>query len=61
MSCENCQWRARAQAKPDSLLSRLWRWHTGWCPGWRRYQAHLAAQGRSAGGENDRRDGPPRV
>jgi hypothetical protein len=24
------------------LMARLWRWHTGWCPGWKAYQAHLA-------------------
>jgi hypothetical protein len=29
-------------------MSRLWKWHTGWCPGWKAYQAHLATQG-SAG------------
>lgn len=44
MSCEECKWRALAQRRPDSLLARLWRWHTGWCPGWRRYQTQLAAQ-----------------
>ena len=31
-----------AEAHPASWLARLWRWHTGWCPGWRAYQAHLA-------------------
>jgi hypothetical protein len=25
-------------------MARLWRWHTGWCPGWKAYQAHLADQ-----------------
>jgi len=25
-------------------MARLWRWHTGWCPGWKAYQAHLAEQ-----------------
>ena len=28
--CENCQIRNRAEAKPKSLLARLWRWHTTW-------------------------------
>jgi hypothetical protein len=25
-------------------IKMLWRWHTGWCPGWKAYQAHLAKQ-----------------
>ena len=28
----------------ERFLARLWRWHTGWCPGWKAYQAHLAEQ-----------------
>jgi hypothetical protein len=46
--CETCAMRKKAEANPNRLLSRLWRWHTGWCPGWKAYQAHLAAQ-RSSG------------
>jgi hypothetical protein len=34
--------RKRAEQKPNSLLARLWRWHTTWCPGWKAYQAELA-------------------
>jgi hypothetical protein len=22
---------------PESILGRLWRWHTNWCPGWKGY------------------------
>lgn len=40
--CETCPIRKKAEAKPDSLLARLWRWHTTWCPGWKAYQASLA-------------------
>lgn len=47
-ACETCLIRKKAEANPKALLSRLWRWHTGWCPGWKAYQAHLAEQ-RSAG------------
>ena len=43
-ACESCAGRARAEANPDRILSRLWRWHTTWCPGWRAYQKHLAAR-----------------
>jgi hypothetical protein len=44
MGCEDCGWRKRSEKKPDSLLARLWRWHTGWCPGWKKYQAELNSQ-----------------
>ena len=41
-ACETCLTRKKAEANPKSLMARLWRWHTGWCPGWKAYQAHLA-------------------
>ncbi len=40
--CGTCPIRLRAEAKPRSLLARVWRWHTGWCPGWKAYQLALA-------------------
>jgi hypothetical protein len=40
-SCEKCGFRAKYDHRPKSLLGRLWRWHTGWCPGWRQYMASL--------------------
>jgi hypothetical protein len=43
--CENCPMRKRAEANPKSLLAKIWRWHTGWCPGWKAYQKSLAEQG----------------
>lgn len=42
--CETCPMRKKAEANPKHILSRLWRWHTGWCPGWKAYQKHLAEQ-----------------
>jgi hypothetical protein len=36
--CATCRGRAYAEAHPDRLLARLWRWHTRWCPGWKAYQ-----------------------
>ena len=42
-SCEKCKLRMHAERKPDSLLAKIWRWHTKWCPGWKAYQAELAA------------------
>ena len=38
--------RQKAEANPKAFVSRLWKWHTGWCPGWKAYQAHLAEQAR---------------
>lgn len=42
--CETCPMRQKAEADPKSFMARLWRWHTGWCAGWKAYQAHLAEQ-----------------
>ena len=36
-ACENCTIRQKAEAKPTSLLVRIWRWHTKFCPGWKAY------------------------
>lgn len=36
--------RRRAEAKPTSLLAKVWRWHTKWFPGWKAYQRELAEQ-----------------
>jgi hypothetical protein len=43
--CEKCFFKGYAERKPDSWVARLWRWHTGWCPGWRAYQKKLAEGG----------------
>ncbi len=37
MSCEDCSFRAKYDKNPKSFLGRLWRWHTGFCPGWKSY------------------------
>ncbi len=37
MSCETCLFRAKYDKNPKSLLGRLWRWHIGLCPGWKKY------------------------
>ena len=46
--CETCAMRRRAEEKPNSLWARLWRWHTTWCPGWKKYQRWLAEQGQAS-------------
>ncbi len=42
--CATCKMRLRAEQKPKSLISKIWKWHTKWCPGWKAYQKELAAQ-----------------
>jgi len=32
----------KAEANPGTLMSRIWKWHTTWCPGWNAYQKELA-------------------
>jgi hypothetical protein len=41
--CGQCFLRKYAERKPDTAIARLWRWHTGWCPGWKAYQRFLSA------------------
>jgi hypothetical protein len=43
--CNECPMRAQAQKNPTSLFARLWRWHTGWCPGWKAYVKELQSKG----------------
>ena len=40
--CANCKVCQHFLKKPESLLGRLWKWHTTWCPSWKRYQKELA-------------------
>jgi len=44
-NCHTCPLRQRAENKPKSLIARLWRWHTTWCPGWKSYVAELQSKG----------------
>jgi len=43
-ACDKCPMRKMAEKRPDGLLAKLWRWHTGWCPGWKAYQRSLAKE-----------------
>jgi len=45
--CENCGWRKRADENPESIIARLWIWHTTWCPMWKAYQKTLAESGQN--------------
>ena len=46
-NCENCRLRARYDGNPGSIISRLWRWHINWCPGWKRYITSLPDEDRN--------------
>lgn len=45
-NCEKCTFRAKFDKRPRSLLGRLWRWHAGWCPGWKAYMKSLSPEKR---------------
>ena len=40
-NCGNCAFRAKYENNPRSFLGRIWRWHAGWCPGWKSYMRSL--------------------
>ncbi|WP_284154504.1 hypothetical protein [Desulfofustis limnaeus] len=44
--CERCTLRKYYERAPHSFLGRLWRFHTRFCPGWRRYLQHLPTEQR---------------
>ena len=41
IGCETCPMRAKYDAKPKSFAGRFWRWHIGFCPGWKKYMLSL--------------------
>ena len=47
-NCENCNFRAKYDNNPKSLLGMLWRWHAGWCPGWKSYMNSLSEEKRNS-------------
>lgn len=40
-NCEKCNFRARYDNNQKSFLGWLWKWHIGWCSGWRWYMTSL--------------------
>jgi hypothetical protein len=40
-NCGSCGFRGRYDRNPKSILGRLWRWHIGFCPGWKAYMSSL--------------------
>ncbi len=45
-NCENCGFRTKYDNRPKSFLGRLWKWHIGWCPGWKGYITSLPSDER---------------
>ena len=45
-NCENCNFRARYDNNPQSFLGKVWKWHAGWCPGWKSYMKSLTDEKR---------------
>jgi hypothetical protein len=41
--CADCKWRKKAEANPKALMSKVWFWHAGWCPGMKAYRAEIEA------------------
>jgi len=52
MSCATCGFRQKAESNPKSFMARLWKWHTGWCPGWKTYQKALVEAEQQIGTKN---------
>lgn len=46
--CATCSFRAKYDKKPQSILGRLWRWHTNFCPGWKNYMKSLSDEEKKA-------------
>lgn len=46
--CSSCKFRAAYDRNPRSITGRLWKWHTGWCPGWKSYLQSLPEPERKA-------------
>jgi len=42
--CENCTMRRMYDKNPKSLLGRIWRWHIGFCPGWKKFFNSLSEE-----------------
>jgi hypothetical protein len=44
--CDNCAMRAKYDNNPQSFVGRIWRWHIGFCPGWKAYMKSLSPEAR---------------
>jgi len=39
--CSNCSMKSRYDKNPNSIISKIWKWHITWCPGWKSYLKSL--------------------
>ena len=39
--CADCGFRKKYDDNPRSFLGKVWRWHAGWCPGWRKFMESM--------------------
>ena len=46
--CANCFLRSKYDKNPKSILGRLWKFHTKFCPGWKGYLKSLSEEDRQA-------------
>ncbi len=42
IKCDICPIKAKYDNNPKSFLGRFWRWHIGFCPGWKAYMNSLS-------------------
>jgi hypothetical protein len=45
-ACEKCPMRAKYDTNPKSFAGRFWRFHIGFCPGWKMYMKGLEPEKR---------------
>jgi hypothetical protein len=46
-NCEHCKFRELYDKNPESVVGKIWKWHTGWCPGWKSYLKSLPGEKRA--------------
>jgi hypothetical protein len=44
--CADCKIKMSYDRNPRSIIGRLWRWHIGFCPGWKAYFLDLPPEER---------------
>jgi len=46
IKCETCSMRTKYDVNPKSFAGRFWRWHIGFCPGWKMYMKSIEPEKR---------------
>ena len=47
-NCSACTFRSKYDNNPTSILGRLWRWNTNFCPGWKAYMKSVSEEEKNA-------------